>query len=45
MKKDYISLPDGSVLVERKTCACGMSVTLFRGHWWEDSDLLHDCED
>jgi hypothetical protein len=45
MPADYLALPGGSVLVTRKTCGCGQSVTLFRGVWWNDDDSIHDCED
>ena len=43
MAKDYIPLPDGGALAERKTCTCGASVTLFRGTWWNDNDTPHEC--
>lgn len=43
--RDYLSLPGGGALVERKECACGTSVTLFRGTWWNDGDTPHDCAD
>ncbi len=45
MTRDYLPLPGGSALVERKTCACGASVTLFRGTWWDDNDTPHDCSE
>ena len=43
-QRDYVRLPDGSVLVERRACECGESLTLYRGVWWEDSDTPHDCD-
>jgi hypothetical protein len=42
---DHLKLPDGSVIVERRTCTCGASITLYRGVWWNDDDTPHDCED
>lgn len=40
---DYLPLGDGGALVQRKTCPCGQSVTLFHGRWWNDDDTPHDC--
>jgi hypothetical protein len=42
---DHISLPTGSALVERKTCDCGESITLYRGVWWDDDDSPHECDE
>ncbi len=44
MVRDFLPLPEGGALVERKTCRCGVSVTLFRGTWWNDDDTPHDCD-
>lgn len=44
--KDFISMLDGSALVERSECpGCGHSVTKFRGVDWDEDDTPHDCDD